>query len=355
MRETESLEPNKRMDIALLSLLAWFILPPGAGAVCSAPGVSGELRTLISQGVDLTLKQDYNSADSVFRIASERFPSHPYGNLYRAAVMEAKSIDNLDPLDFPVFDSLITLAKSQAEQMIELAPNSALGYYLRGTAIGFDAYAQVDAGNWLGGIVKGLSAATDLKKTLELDSSFYDAYAGVGTYYYWKSKKAEFLNWALGDRRTEGIRLLEIAAEKSENNKFAALSALTAIYLDTGQSNLAIESARRALARYPENRVFLWGLASGQDQAGSRGDAIQTYERLLKNILDAKISNPYNEISCRMNIVKAKLALNQTEGVSTQLDAILAFDQHKFPETLATRAKNKFEEARNIREKLVVR
>ncbi len=292
------------------------------------------LSVLVSEGVDLTLKQQYGQADSVFQVVSRMYPSHPFGSLYRAAVMEAKSIDYLDPLDFATFDSLVLQAKSRAEKMIETMPDAAMGYYLRGTAIGFDAYARVDAGNWVGGILKGLSAATDLKRAVELDSTLYDAYAGVGTYYYWKSRKAEFLNWALGDRRYEGIRLLEIASQKADHNKYAALSALTAIYLDTGQPDLAAECARRGLQRYPDNRVFLWGLASAEDQAKDYTGAISTYERLLRNIVNARLTNPYNEIACRLDIVKDRLELQQTDGVVNQIDAILAFERYAFPESL---------------------
>jgi tetratricopeptide (TPR) repeat protein len=353
MRETESLARNKIIPLIFLVLAR-------VPSLCASrphseePRMPERLDALVSQGVDLTLKQEYVRADSVFQFASLMYPDHPYGYLYRAAVMEAKSIDYLDPLDFAAFDSLVEQARLRAEKMIEAMPDAAMGYYLRGTAIGFDAYAQVDAGNWLGGILKGLSAATDLKKAVDLDSTLYDAYAGVGTYYYWKSRKAEFLNWALGDRRHEGIRLLEIASQKSDHNRFAALSALTAIYLDTKQSDLAAACARQGLQQYPDSRVFLWGLASAEDQAKDYEHAASTYERLLQNILKAKIANPYNEIACRMDIVSDRLALHQTEGVVSQVEAILAYEHYAFPETLAERAKKKFEDARNIRRTLIV-
>ncbi len=353
MQETGSLGLNRKAIRTLIIVSAFGFLAAGYPRT-QDPVVDEHLNALVSQGIDLTLRQEYERADSVFRIVSRAYPDLPYGSLYRAAVLEAKSIDYLDPLDFPVFDSLVAEANSCAEKMIAKAPGAPMGYYLRGSAIGFDAYAQVDAGNWLGGILKGLSAATDLKKAIELDSTLYDAYAGIGAYYYWKSRKAEFLNWALGDRRYEGIRLLEIASQKAYHNKYAALSALTAIYLDTGQSDLAAECARQGLERYPENRVFLWGLASSEDQAKDYGPAIRTYERLLRNILDAKIANPYNEIACRLDIVKDGVAIHQTEGLLSHIDAILGYERFAFPQTLSERAKKKFEEARNIRRKLVV-
>lgn len=349
----ESLE-RTRKKIGVLSFIIIsivFVLP---AAIAEESGTPEYLRTLITKGVDFTLRQEYDRADSVFRSAVEYFPNHPLGYLYRAAVMETKSMDYLDPLDFTTFDSLLALAKFEADKIVETSPSSPIGYYYRGSAIGYDAYARVDAGNWFGGVVKGLSAATDFKKSVELDSSFYDSYVGVGTYYYWKSRKTGILNWALGDRRAEGIRLLEIAVTKAEQNKYAALSALSAIYLDSGQFDLSIQCARQGLDRYPENRIFLWGLAAAQEQSGDYIDALQTYQHLLANILSVKISNPYNEILCRINLVKAKLALKQPQGLNSQINAILAYEHYSFPENLVTRAKNKFDLARTIRGQLGV-
>jgi tetratricopeptide (TPR) repeat protein len=354
MPEIESLEQTRKILRGLLFVVIGVIVSDLPFAFAEESRTPEHLNALITEGIDFTLRQEYDRADSVFRIVVDYYPNHPLGYLYRAAVMETKSMDYLDPLDFTTFDSLLAVAKSEAEKIVETSPSSPIGYYYRGSAIGYDAYARVDAGNWLSGIVKGLSAASDFKKSVELDSSFYDSYVGVGTYYYWKSRKAEILNWALGDRRAEGVRLLEIAVEKAEQNKYAALSALSAIYLDSGQFNLSIQCARRALDRYPENRIFLWGLAAAQEQSEDYTDAVQTYQHLLTNILNAKISNPYNEILCRINYVKARLALKQSQGLNSQIDAILAYEHYVFPENLATRAKNKFEQARNIRAQLAV-
>ncbi len=355
MRETESLERSSNVGVRILFLTVSITFCGITNLYSERPRIPAELDALVSEGVDLTLRQEYDRADSVFRYVMMKFQGHPLGYLYSAAVMEARSMDYLDPLDFGRYDSLLGLAKTEAEKIISDYPDSPMGYYYNGTAVGYDAYAQVDAGNWLGGIMKGLSAASDFKKSVALDSTFYDAYVGVGTYYYWKSRKTDFLNWALGDRRADGIRLLEIAAEKGEQNKYTALSALSAIYLDSHEFDRSIQCAKRGLERYPENRIFLWALAAALEQSGTYTDAVQTYKHLLANILRTKMPNPYNEILCRLNFVKASLALGETQGLNVQIDAILLYEHSVFPENLSKRAIIKFEQARNIRAQLVVK
>ncbi len=354
MRAIEFLERISVIEMRMLAHWLFVSLVLSSVLLGNQPGIPEELKGLVTEGIDLTLKQDYGRADSVFRVAIVRFPHNPLGYLYRAAVMQTISMDYLDPLNFDAFDSLLSTAKSEANKIVDEYPQSSIGYYLLGTAEGFDAYSRVDAGNWVVGIAKGLGAASDFKKAVELDSTYYDAYVGVGTYYYWKSRKTEFLNWALGDRRSEGIRLLELAVLRAEHNRFAALSALTAIYTDCGKFDRAIECAMLGLQKYPDNRIFLWGLAAAQEQSGKFAEAVETYRHLLKNIIDARISNPYNEILCRLNLVKNSLAMKETEGLEQQIEAIMAFEHHMFPENLTKRALDKFKQARNIQSRLIV-
>ena len=70
-----------------------------------------DVDALVVKGVDLTLRQEYARADSVFQVVVTSYPQHPVGYLYRAAVVQAKSIDYLDPVDFTVFDSLLEQGK----------------------------------------------------------------------------------------------------------------------------------------------------------------------------------------------------------------------------------------------------
>jgi tetratricopeptide (TPR) repeat protein len=227
--------------------------------------------------------------------------------------------------------------------MIRESPNSPLGHFYLGTATGYSAYSHVERGNWFTGITRGLSSASDFKKAMELDSSFYDAFVGVGTYYYWKSRKTSFLNWAL-----------ETAATKGSCNRYAAMSALVTIYLDAGQFRDAIRWAKQGLEKYPENRIFLWGLAAAQEKSEEYESALSTYLILNKSITEARITNPYNEVLCQLNMMKAQIALGQTKELRTHVAKILSFEKYAFPSHLQKRARDKFDQARNIQAKFVV-
>lgn len=308
------------------------------------------LHELLSEGIDLTLRREYEAADSVFKIIAHRFPSHPAGYVYQAAVLETRSIDHVSALRREPFDSLLKLAEDFSEEIINKQPDSPWGYYFLGTVLGYDAFARADRGDWFGGLRKGLSSVLQFKTSVEKDSLFYDAYTGLGTYYYWKSRKTEFLNWLpfITDDRAEGIRMLQRCAKLGTYNRFVALSALVTIFIDAGQYQKAEEVAREALSRYPMNRVFLWGLGDALWKAQKHRQAAHVYEDLLDKVMSEKMANPYSEILCRLNIVRIKVALDDTAEVDTHLRVLLAFQSYDFPEELQNRAKAKFDEARQI-------
>ena len=311
--------------------------------------LDSSLHSLVVNGIDFILKQEYERADSVFHIITNCFPDHPAGYLYRAAVMQAYNIDFDMPIDQVKFDSLLLAGKNTAGK-ISAPWNS----YFLATADGYDAYERVERGDWFGGVRKGMSSASKFEEIIEKDSSFYDAYVGVGTYYYWRSRKMEFLRWLpfIKDDRELGIKMLIIGAEHSEYNRFAAISALISIYLDAENYEQAEKWSRCGLKVYPENRVFLWGIATSLDRQKRYAEAVSSYSNLLEKILNSNAPHPYNEIVCRLNLVKSKVALNDTTTALYHLNKILSYESCSFPTNIHSRAKAKFEGARALLRKL---
>jgi tetratricopeptide (TPR) repeat protein len=311
--------------------------------------LESSLHSLVVSGIDFILKHEYDRADSVFNVVAHRYPEHPIGYLYQAAVMQAYTMDFDVPIEQEKFDSLLMRGENAAEKF-----SLPWSEYFLGTADGYDAYERVESGDWFGGVRKGMSSASQFEEIIGKDSSFYDAYVGIGTYYYWRSRKTEFLQWLpfVKDDRALGITMLIVGAERSEYNRFAAMSALISIYLDAEEYKQAEEWSRRGLNSYPENRIFLWGLATSLDRQNRFAEAASAYANLLENIVRGHAPHPYNEIVCRLNLVKSKIALNDTTNVLYHLKQLLSYEKCSFPPHLHSRAKAKFEEARALLLKL---
>jgi tetratricopeptide (TPR) repeat protein len=301
------------------------------------------LDSTIERGINFILKQEYVKADSLFCEVVNRYPNHPAGFLYQAAVMQAYTIDFDVPIKRKKYDSLLECGRNAASHV-----PSPWKEYFHGTADGYEAYERVESGDWFVGVRKGMASASEYEEIVEQDSSFYDAYVGIGTYYYWSSRKTAFIRWLpfVKDNRDLGIRMLKIGAVRSEYNRFAAISALISIYLDAENYRQAEEWSLKGLKSYPENRVFLWGFATALDRQKHYAEAIPAYANLLENILYAQAPHPYNEIVCRLNMVKSMLAAGDTTAFKEHLEKIISYEKIEFPDNLKARAQAKIEETR---------
>ena len=185
---------------------------------------------------------------------------------------------------------------------------------------------------------------------LAQDSLLYDAYAGLGGFYYWRSRKTKYFNWLpfVGDDRPKAFSLLKKTAEHGVYNRYTALSMLAAVYNDAGLYEKAIECARTGLAQYPSNQVFLWALTTALEKLGKPKEAVAAYERLLASLREDGDDNAYNDLVCRLNISKLKLEMGDTVHVRETLVTILKSRPADFPSHLKKRVEEKLEKAREL-------
>ena len=92
------------------------------------------LDSAVAKGIDYILKQEYGRADSIFCDVINRYPNHPAGFLYRAAVMQAYTIDFDVPIERVKFDSLLECGRNAASRVL-----SPWREYFLGTADGYEA------------------------------------------------------------------------------------------------------------------------------------------------------------------------------------------------------------------------
>jgi hypothetical protein len=337
--------------VAIFSFLAWNALAAPAQTVMP----DGRLHELAVQGIDLMWQQKYREADSVFRVMTRVFPNHPAGYAYRAGVMQTKAVDHELMVDEPVFDSLISISKAKAHSMIDAGWTGATwGYFFLATAEGCDSYARVYRGDWMTGALRGVASSSAFKDVLARDSMLYDAYAGLGGFYYWRSRKTEYFNWLpfVGDDRPRAFSLLKKTAEHGVYNRYTALSMLAAIYNDASSSEKAIECARTGLERYPSNQVFLWALTTALEKLGKAKEAVTAYERLLSSLREDGDESAYNDLVCRLNISRLKLEMGDTVHVRESLVTILKSRPEDFPSHLKKRVEEKLEKARDLLHKV---
>ncbi len=297
--------------------------------ILAQPSSNQSLHDVILQGIDLTLKQDYPTAKALFQSVIDKYPNQPAGYLYLAGTVQAEFSDYEDGFDRRLFDSLLAKSEALADHLIERKDSADWGYYYAGTALSYRAFSESERGNWPSVIIDGMNSAKMFERCLELNPKFYDAMSGLGTYYYWRSKKIEFLSWLpfVTDRKKEGISLLTSVVENGTYDTFEAMNSLILVLTEEARYDEALPITLRALARYPGNRSFLWCLVGIVERVPHKDTiAIKSaVTRLLASVVNAPVRNHYYEAACRLKLAQYAMAEHEYGRVIEECTAILQY------------------------------
>lgn len=286
-----------------------------------------DLHEMIRQSIDLAGRQIYSEAQSILDDAIKAFPQHPAPYLHKAILLEVISLDFETPLPqkeyYDLLEKVITIAERTMARD-ESAPEAR--YYL-GMAHSYIAYEKYREGqNWLSGLTHGYKAYGYLKECIDLDPEAYDAMTGVGTFKYWKSKKTQFLSWLpfVGDDRFAGINLLKMAEVKGNYTCAQATNSLVWIYIEEERYNDAIKAAQSVLRRYPNHRLFLWGLATAAERKQDWATARDAYMHILTTLNEEVTERRYIEIQARAKVARMSWYLKDYELAERECQWVLA-------------------------------
>jgi predicted Zn-dependent protease len=255
------------------------------------------VNTLLKSGIDNIINQNYIQAQGIFEKLNSKYPELPFGKIYLAATEIARSYDYGEESNEELILKYLNSAKEQSKELLNEKPSNIWNHYFAGLTEGYISYYEGLNGNMLTSIKEGINSSSNLEDCLKMNPAFYDAYPGLGTYKYWKSKKTEFLKWLpfVHDDRAEGISYLEKAINNFSYNTYLAVNSLIWINLDRKDFKKAIYISEKALEKYPASRFFKWGLGRAYEDT-DRSKAIQIYNEILNSYPNLNNMNHYNEI-----------------------------------------------------------
>ncbi|MCX6827454.1 MAG: hypothetical protein NTV06_09380 [candidate division Zixibacteria bacterium] len=207
---------------------------------------------------------------------SYRITRYIWSDNYYKAVSSADSIVESEPLNPVGYFLLGTIYQTISEvcrtdrfkdsvvkylnEAIELAnerekndPDNPDWPFITGASHGYRALYRALHGNWWGAFNDGFKCRSHLNHCLELDSSFYDAYVGLGAYHYWSTVKAKDFLWLpfIPDRREQGMTEIHKAADSGYLASYNANETLLRIYLTEKRYNELINLADSLTRSYP--------------------------------------------------------------------------------------------------------
>ena len=262
--------------------------------------------SLVCYGIEKSIEQDYSAAESLFTDLIARNPADPQYYFFLAAVIQTKMMD-FESLRWETeFLTMLSLTENKARALLTADPENAWGHFYLGSAYSYRAFYEGRSKSYMAAIRHARLGIKSLKQAIQLDSTLYDAYFGLGSYKYWRSRVTRYLNWLplLRDERDEGIRLVKIAAARGRYTRWAALNQLTWILIDYGRVSDALTWAKQGLNRFPASRFFLWGNAKCYFNLHQYRQAQHFYEQILNSVLQESLNNHYNEIICYLKLAQ---------------------------------------------------
>lgn len=305
-------------------------------------------KELILQGIDATLGDNFAQAENCFSQIIKNAPQEPEGYFFLAAVLQVKMMDEEDYYEEKRFYQNIHEGIDLSEEKIKANPQDAWAYLFLGNSYGYLAVYEGKRGKLWSALKDGLRAKSNLKKAIEFDSTLYDAYLGLGSYYYWSSVVTKNFQWLpfFGDKRKEGIDLLKIAATKSIFSKEAAINALIWVYINEGWYPLAIMHSKDMYEKYSQGKLFLWPYAFAQYKACDWQGAYLSYSQLLEKIEKIQPKNYYNLIECRTKMANTLFNLGKIEECIMECEKTLSYP---LDEKIKERQKDNLELAKNLK------
>jgi len=286
-------------------------------------------RAVIQQVVEQTFRLEYDQALSSAASLDSLLPGHPVVPLLKVGVLYCRMLDFEDMLDLKEFDAHYAVAWQESEEL-KKSGEIAEGELYLGVLLGFKALLHQRLGQWWPAVKQGMRAIGHLNSCLEKDPGYADAYLGVGTYKYWRSRATDFINWLpfIPDEKQEGIAMVRRAMNEGLFGREISRSTLAWILIDAGRPSEAVTLSLEGLKFYPGSRFYLWTLADGYLHTGQWRKAAATFQKLYDLIHAEQRNNHYNELGickqmarCYQNIREPKLALEWVErGLALTLD-----------------------------------
>ncbi len=178
--------------------------------------------------------------------------------------------------------SCLDRAIELCENKIEAHNENAEIYFIQGASYGYRGIHKAYHGSWWGAFRDGLHCHNSLKKALEYDSTYYDAYWALGSYHYYKTIKSKIFLWLpfVSDRREEGMNEIRIAIKKGLLAPQLARMAFLRIYLFEEQYTAMAALADSLDILVPDDAYILLYYTEALVELDSLNKAEQKLEQL---------------------------------------------------------------------------
>ena len=325
-----------------------FLFKPSFAQVNIPDPAAEPLKSIILEGIDLTLNNNFDSAMNLYQELIDSFPHYPAGYFYKGATIQAEMLDMENFQNATDFYDLMNKTIFIADSLRNSGDKEAWLFFYEGSAFLYRSFLKMKQRNWYSSYQDAKQGDKLLEEAIDLDSTLFDAYLGIGSFKYWKSAKSKFLLWLpfITDQREQGIDMVRLAIQRGWFVSTVGKDQLVWILMNRGDFQQALTLARENYQSYPESRFLRWTLASAAFYAQNWNLSRQLYSDLLKEVRLLPDNNGYNEVECLVRLAEISKQNEQWDEAYNQSDEALRLTLEA---DARDRAKNKLKKALEIR------
>jgi len=245
------------------------------------------------QGLDATFKFDFEKSEKIFSSLIEKYPDAPAGYHFNSIPYLWKYLDNKNDSDYVSFINLSDSTIKKANELLESDSVDTFLYYILGSSYSYRAMAFTRQESYMDAVLATKKSFSYLNNTILNDSTYYDAYMGLGLFNFMIAQTPPALKWAMRmtgieGEKDKGIEYLKLAADKGKFSKVEALFYLSQIFAEFyGEYEKAEELLTKLNKKYRKNLLFKYSLASFYLKISR----LEKSENLLNGIISSSDTN----------------------------------------------------------------
>lgn len=300
-------------------------------SVFCQPYISAKDDSLIQEGIRLTIQQSYPEAISVFEQIKTNSPDSPVGYFFHAAALQTRMMDYENYHKEDKFLTLVERTIELSQDQIKKDSRNAWAYFFLGGGYGYLAFYQAKQKKLLEAFNSGKQSVNALERAIQIDPTLYDAYLGLGTYYFYRSKFSRYVDWLplVNNDREKSLKMIETAMAKSRYSRYSARNGYCWICIEEENYEEGLRVAAKALQEFPDSRLFLWCAAKLNKKLERWREAASCFEKILLSLSEQNALTPHNEIVCRKNLVQIYLQLGEYRQAEEHCQKLSAMDLHE--------------------------
>lgn len=275
-------------------------------------------KSLIKKGVRLIVLGKYNQALSFWEKYINSYPEDVGGYFFKAAVLQAEILEFRSDLNLVKLEIAIKRCTAKLDSQAKLLNDDNFLNLIKGNLEGIISTQKVFKKEWVAAFRHGKRAKNILKNVVQKDSSYFEAYAGIGMYTYWKSRATKSIWWLpfLSDDRNEGINYLKKALTKESLSNYLAQSQLAWIYYDMKEYEKAITLCKTALDKFPGSRKFLSPLGESYKKLEIYGEALIAFNKIRISLLKNGYNNRAVYTKYSLKTIECARKINDSKTVA---------------------------------------